>query len=121
MIRLAELDLGEPADVRVARLRGEVDLSNATDLLDALADAAAEAELGIVVELSAVRHLDSAGLRLLFELRRRLAYRRKFVALAVPAEARVRAVLDMAAVQDALPVEETVEEAVRAVRAAAAV
>ena len=120
MIRLAELDLGEPGEVRVAWLRGEVDLSNATDLLDALADAAAEAELGIVIELTGVRHLDSAGLRLLFELRRRLAYRRKFVALAVPPEARVRTVLDMAAVQDALAVVASVEEAVAAVRAAAA-
>lgn len=119
MIRLAELDLDEPADVRVAHVRGEIDLSNATDLTDALADAAADAELGLVLDLAALRHLDSAGLRLIFDLRRRLAHRRQFLAIAVDAQARVRPVLDMAAVQDTLPVVATVEEAVAAVRAAA--
>jgi anti-anti-sigma factor len=119
LIRLAELDLDEPAEVRVARVRGEIDLSNAVDLLEALAEAAADSDLGIVLDMSALRHLDSAGLRLLFELRRRLAYRRRFVALAVPREARVHAVLDMAAVGDTLPVRESVEDAVAAVREAA--
>ena len=120
MIRLAELDLDEPADVRVAHVRGEIDLSNATDLTDALAEAAADAELGLVLDLAALRHIDSAGLRLIFDLRRRLAHRRQFLAIAVDAQARVRPVLDMAAVQDTLPVVATVDEAVAAVRSAAA-
>jgi anti-anti-sigma factor len=120
VIRLAELELDEPADVRVARLRGEIDLSNASDIADALADAATGARLGLVLDMAALRHLDSAGVRLLFDLRRRLAYHRQQVAVAVPPGSRVRAVLDMAAVGDTLPVAETVEDAVAAVRSAAA-
>jgi anti-anti-sigma factor len=120
VIRLAELDLDEPADVRVARLRGELDLSNAGDIADALAEAAADADLGLVLDMTDLRHLDSAGIRMLFDLRRRLTYRRNFVALAVPDNARIRAVLDMAAVQETIPVAPSVEAAIAAVRAAAA-
>jgi anti-anti-sigma factor len=120
MIRLAELDLDDPADVRVAHLRGELDLSNARDIADALAAAAEEASLGLVVDFSGLRHLDSAGVRLLFDLRRRLAVRRQALALAVPPGARIRDVLEMAAVQATMPVTPAVDEAVAAVRAAAA-
>lgn len=118
MIRLAELDLEEPGEVRVARVRGELDLSNVADVADALAAAAEEAELGLVVDMSELRHLDSAGIRLLFDLRRRLGRRRQFLALAVPPGARIREVLDMAAVQQTVPVCATVDAAVAAVRGA---
>jgi anti-anti-sigma factor len=118
LIRLADLELGDPADVRVARLSGEIDLSNSLDIADALAAAADEAVLGLVVDLTGVRHIDSAGVRLLFDLRRRLSQRRLALALAVPRDARIRDVLDMAAVRETVPIEETVEEAVAAVRSA---
>jgi anti-anti-sigma factor len=119
VIRLAELELDDPADVRVARLRGELDLSNATDIADALAAASEEGSLGLVVDMEGLRHLDSAGVRLLFDLRRRLNVRRQALALAVPAGARIRDVLEMAAVHDTMPVTASVEEAIAAVRAAA--
>jgi anti-anti-sigma factor len=120
VIRLAELDVGDPGEVRVARLRGELDLSNTADIADALVVAAEDAELGLVVDMALLRHLDSAGVRLLFDLRRRLVRTRRHLALAVPADSRIREVLDMAAVPQTVPVAASVEEAVDAVRAAAA-
>jgi anti-anti-sigma factor len=119
MIRLAELDVGEPGEVRVVHLRGELDLSNTADVADALAIAAEESELGLVVDMTLLRHIDSAGVRLLFELRRRLGRQRRQLALAVPADNRIREVLEMAAVHQTVPVAASVEEAVDAVRAAA--
>ena len=118
MIRLAELDLDEPGEVRVAHLRGELDLSNAADIADALAAAAEDADLGIVVDMAGLRHLDSAGIRLVFDLRRRLGHRRQYLALAVPREARIRKTLEMAAVGQTVPVEASIDEAMAAVRAA---
>jgi anti-sigma B factor antagonist len=115
LIRLAELEVGEPGDVRVARLVGELDLSNATDIADALAAAADEAALGLVIDMIGLTHIDSAGVRLLFDLRRRLSVRRRALALAVPREARIRDVLEMAAVHETVPVSATVDEAVAAV------
>jgi anti-anti-sigma factor len=117
VIRLAELELDDPADVRVAHLRGELDLSNATDIADALAAAAEDGALGLVVDMEGLRHLDSAGVRLLFDLRRRLGVRRQALALSVPPSARVRDVLEMAAVHETIAVTESVEAAVAAVRA----
>jgi anti-sigma B factor antagonist len=119
LIRLAELDLDEPGDVAVAHLRGELDLSNTADVADALAAAAEEAELGLVVDMALLRHIDSAGVRLLFDLRRRLGRHRQQLALAVPADSRIREVLEMAAIQQTVPVTPSVGEAVDAVRAAA--
>jgi anti-anti-sigma factor len=116
LIRLAELELDDPGDVRVARLVGELDLSNATDIADALAAAADGAALGLVLDLTGLRHIDSAGVRLLFDLRRRLSVRRQALALAVPPDARIRDVLEMAAVHETVPVTATVDEALAAVR-----
>ena len=118
MIRLAELDVDDPAEVRVAHLRGELDLSNTADIADALAVAAERAELGLVVDMSLLRHIDSAGVRLLFDLRRRLGRQRRQLALAVPPDSRIREVLEMTAVHEAMPVAASVGEAVDAVRAA---
>jgi anti-anti-sigma factor len=119
VIRLAELELDDPGDVRVARLMGELDLSNATDIADALAAAADEATLGLVIDMTGLTHIDSAGVRLLFDLRRRLSVRRQALALAVPTDARIRDVLEMAAVHETVPVAATVDDAVGAARGAA--
>jgi anti-anti-sigma factor len=115
VIRLAELEFDDSPDVRVARVVGELDLSNATDIADALAAAAEEATLGLVIDMSGLTHIDSAGVRLLFDLRRRLSVRRQTLALAVPPDARIRDVLAMAAVHETVPVAATVEEAVAAI------
>jgi anti-anti-sigma factor len=119
VIRLAELDPGEPGEVRVASLRGELDLSNTADIADALAAAAEESELGLVLDMTLLRHIDSAGVRLLFELRRKLGRHRRHLALAVPEDSRIREVLDMAAVPQTVPVAPSVDGAIDAVRAAA--
>jgi anti-anti-sigma factor len=116
VIRLAELELDDPGDVRVARLIGELDLSNASDIADALAAAAEEAVLGMVIDMSGLTHIDSAGVRLLFDLRRRLSVRRQALALAVPRDARIRDVLEMAAMHETVPVTATIDEAVDTVR-----
>ena len=116
MSRLAELELDDGDGVRVARLSGELDLSNVLDVSDALAQAVPAEAPGLVVDMSGLQHLDSAGLRMLFDLRRRLTQRRQEVVLAVPEEARIRDVLELAAVELTIVVMPTVEEAIGAVR-----
>jgi anti-anti-sigma factor len=65
---LARVEIAHPSPGRVAiAVHGEVDLSNAgevgRDILAAIADRTA-----VVVDLSAVRYLDSQGTRLLVDL-----------------------------------------------------
>jgi len=112
------MELEERDGVHVARLGGELDLSNVADVGDALAAALDEEAVGLVVDMTGVRHLDSAGVRMLFDLRRRLGQRRQELALAVPAEARIRDVLDLAAVGATVPLFADADAAVEAVRRA---
>jgi anti-sigma B factor antagonist len=119
MTRLADLSLADRDGVVVASLAGEVDLSNVADVDDALSQAAPSDTLGLVVDMAALRHIDSAGIRMLFDLRRRLARRRQELALAVPPHARIRDVLELLAVAETVPIHDDVDAAVEAVRAAA--
>jgi anti-sigma B factor antagonist len=114
--RLAEISMDERGGVFVAQLDGELDLSNVVDVGDALATAVSEEAAGLVVDMAGIRHIDSAGVRMLFDLRRRLRQRRQGFALAVPSDARIRDVLELAAVGDTVPLLADVESAVEAVR-----
>jgi anti-anti-sigma factor len=115
--RLAEISIDEGGGgVPVARLDGELDLSNVVDVGDALSSAVSEEAVGLVVDLGGIRHIDSAGVRMLFDLRRRLRQRRQEFAVAVPVDARIRDVLELAAVGDTVPLLADVETAVAAVR-----
>jgi anti-sigma B factor antagonist len=67
MTELARLETHEQDGVLVAVLSGEVDLSNAAALEDRIAAAAGEG-VPLVVDLTAVTFLDSAGVRLLDHL-----------------------------------------------------
>ena len=119
MTRLAELRFDGASPVPVAHLSGELDLSNVRDIGDALAQGVPAEATGLVADLSELRHIDSAGVRMLFELRRQLLRRRQSLALVVPERARIRDVLALAAVDQAVTVETGVEAAVAAVRAGA--
>ena len=116
MTRLAELAFEDRDGVRVARLSGELDLSNVADIGDALAAGVPDDAPGLVVEMSRLTHLDSAGVRMLFDVRRRLAQRRQEIALAVPQRARIRDVLELVAVRETIEVTADVDAAVAAVR-----
>jgi anti-anti-sigma factor len=119
LTRLAELAFEDRDGIELASVTGELDLSNTADVMDALLAELPGDRLGLVIDMSELRHIDSSGVRGLFDLRRRLEQRRQRLALAVPAEARIRAVLEMAAVDARLPVTESVDAALAAVRDAA--
>ena len=104
MSRLAEIDIGEQDGVPVARIRGELDLSNAGDIADALEVAVGPTAPGLVVDMTGLRHIDSAGVRILFDLRGRLAHRRQRLALVVPDDAPIKEVLTLVSVAEAMPV-----------------
>jgi anti-sigma B factor antagonist len=116
MDKLAHVHLDTIEDVPVARLDGDIDISNAQDLGDALAAAVPTRALGLVVDLTELDYLDSAGVHLLLELSGRLRTRRQELRAVAPAEAPLRMVLDIAAVDQRVPLHERVADAVRAFR-----
>jgi anti-anti-sigma factor len=110
--RLAQLDFDERGDVLVARIAGELDLSNVHDIGDGLAAALPATAAGLVLDLSGLDHLDSAGLRLLFDLRQRLATARQRLVAFVPEGAAIREIIDLAAVPATVPVVAALDEAI---------
>jgi anti-sigma B factor antagonist len=71
-------------DVQVVSIRGEVDLSNATEVRDAIGQVASADVTVIVVDLSETGYLDSSGIAMLFRLAERLGHRRQELRLVVP-------------------------------------
>jgi anti-sigma B factor antagonist len=70
-------------DACVVKLGGELDLYNAPQVRDALADACADSPQRVVVDLSEVEFIDSTALGVLIEARTKLDNRRAFL-LAAP-------------------------------------
>jgi stage II sporulation protein AA (anti-sigma F factor antagonist) len=111
MSELATVEFEERDGVFVARLKGEIDMTNADELSRLIGRSVSNAALGIVLDLSGVMYLDSAGIRLLFELGNRLRQRGQRIGLAVGEEAPLRKVLRLTNVAGLMPVFETVEQA----------
>jgi anti-anti-sigma factor len=110
--RLAQVEFDERGEVVVARIAGELDLSNVHDIGDALNAAVTSATAGVVLDLTSLTHLDSAGVRLIFDLRSRLNTARQKLAAVVPEGARIREVMDLAAVPAAVPLYTALDDAV---------
>jgi anti-anti-sigma factor len=105
-------------EVVVVRIEEEVDLSNAERLGTQAAKAVPNSAAGLVVDLSGVSYIDSAGIGLLFQLGERLQRRRQHLAVAVPDKSAVRRVLVVSAFDRVVDLAANVEEASSRVRTA---
>lgn len=107
----AELVL-ETRDVTVvARLSGEVDMSNAAYVRDQLLASMSNEAMALVLDISGCRYLDSAAIEVLFDISRRLARRRQELRLVMPPSSPLRRVIELTEVRTAAPVYESLEEA----------
>jgi anti-anti-sigma factor len=112
---LAQVTIEVSGDVALARLRGEVDLSNAEEVLELILEGAvSQPGPGLVVDLSQTLYIDSAGIRVLFELRERLEALGKRVRVVLPEAASIRRVMELAGALKALDVDSTLPVALAA-------
>jgi anti-sigma B factor antagonist len=116
-MNLADLQVSREGDVVLARIVGEVDMSNADELHVALAAAVPVEANGIVLDLSAVDYLDSAGIRMIYHLNEAVQARRQTLQVVIPAGSMVADVLRLAGVADYIGAIETVDEALVRLRA----
>jgi anti-anti-sigma factor len=116
MTELANVRVETREDVQVARLAGEVDISNATRLQTDISGIVSNDASGLVLDLSDIEYLDSAGIRMLFELHGRLSDRRQRLAAVVPEDSLIRGSLLVTEVDQALALRPTLDEAIAAVR-----
>jgi anti-anti-sigma factor len=108
----AEIVLESRDDSVVARLSGEVDMSNATYVRDQLLTSMPNEAIALVLDISACRYLDSAAIEVLFDVSRRLARRRQELRLVMPADSPLKRVIELTEVHTAAPVYESLEAAV---------
>lgn len=104
----------------VARVRGEIDLSNVGELGSALQSAVGQSAAGLVVDFTQTAYLDSAGLHFIFDLGKRLRDRGQRLLLVVPPDSPVSSVLDIVNVDALAPRFESFDGAVERLRAHAA-
>jgi anti-sigma B factor antagonist len=111
---LARLVIDHHGGITVAGIEGEVDLSNAQELEVAISSAVPNHAAGLVVDLSEIHYLDSAGVALLFNLARRVSRRQQRFAVVVPEEDPVREILVLSGAPEPLSLHESLAEALEA-------
>jgi anti-anti-sigma factor len=108
--------IGVEDGVVVAGLTGEIDLSNAAEITSTLLRGVPNEALGLVIDLSEVSYLDSAGVRMLAELDHRLGWRAQVLRVVAPEASRSRRVLEIAGLERVLSIDITVDAARTEVR-----
>jgi anti-anti-sigma factor len=107
----AEIVLDRRDGSVVARLSGEVDMSNASYVRDQLLASMPNEAIALVLDITGTRYLDSAAIEVLFEVSRRLARRRQELRLVMPPESPLRRVIELTEVHTAAPVYQSLEDA----------
>jgi anti-anti-sigma factor len=111
---LVRVDISGDDDFQIARLAGEIDISNADQVTDALTRMP-NTLYGLIIDLTELTYLDSAGVRMLYELGKRLSLRSQSMVVVSPAGQPPRRVLELTGVPERVQVVETLAEANEAV------
>jgi len=108
MTDLAWVDASTIDGTRMVRVRGEIDLSNAAQVRDAIGAAVPDAAAVVVVDASGTAHLDSAGIAMIFRLAKRLSYSRQEPRLVVPPDAPIRVVIRLTKLDQVIPAQDSI-------------
>jgi anti-anti-sigma factor len=112
----AVFEVREEAGVRTVRVRGEIDASNVAELRGATTKLS-NAALGVVIDLDQADYIDSSTVRILYELRTRLARRGQILEVVSGRGSHVRRVLELTRfLADGEPQMVDVAEAAAAIR-----
>jgi anti-anti-sigma factor len=110
-VSLGDVEIELQDSVLVARLTGEVDLSNVRGIEDAIAAATPNHVMRVVVDLGPLDYLDSAGIQLLYRLREHLQVRGQELRLVIAEDSPAADALRLAGVMDQLTISGTLREA----------
>jgi anti-anti-sigma factor len=97
--------------VPVARLEGEVDMTNAESLGNRLRGLLTNRSVVLVVDLGPTTYLDSSGITLLFGLSDELRLRQQQLHLVVPESSPIARVIAITGLDRAVPTYPTLEQA----------
>ena len=109
MAPLEEVEFELRGEVVLARVTGEVDLSNAASVEERLLGSVPNSASGLVLDLSDTDYLDSSGVRLIFELAHRLGDHGQRLELVVPDNSAVNRLLVLTEMHQVVPMSNSVD------------
>jgi anti-sigma B factor antagonist len=114
--QLAGVELERRDGVAVAILSGEIDMSNATSVRQEIAAFVVSNDDAVVIDLSDVGFIDSAGLHALVELGGVLSERRQQLLLCAPPDSQVARAIEIVGMQHTITVHGDRDVALQAAR-----
>lgn len=108
---LGDVEVSLEGPVVIARVTGEVDLSNANGIEQAVVVATPNQSELVLLDLSAVDYLDSAGIHLVYRLREKLQHRGQRLRLIMGDDSPAADALKLAGVMDHVDIRRSVEAA----------
>lgn len=114
-MNLADIHITAHDGVVIARVTGEIDMSNAGDLRGAILEATPNDALGLVLDLSTIDYIDSAGIHFLYRLGDSLRARGQTLRVVIPPNSPASDTLRLAGVKRHVDVVAELDEGVRAV------
>jgi anti-sigma B factor antagonist len=109
---VSEIALEERRGVKIARLAGEIDHANGSQVGRRLEKALAASKDGLVVDLSAVEFIDSSAISAFFRLARQAQEQGSALQLVVPDGSVVQRVLRVVALDVVVPMAHDIDAAV---------
>ena len=116
---LADVRFEHEDAIVIAALTGEVDMSNAASVRQQIAESTTPDDDAVVVDLSELAFMDSAGLHSLVELGTVLEERRQQLLLCVPGGSPMQRAIEIIGLPSAVSVHSSRDEAIDAARASA--
>lgn len=110
-MKLADLQFSDRGRVVIAQVIGEVDLSNADMVEAAIVEATPNHALALILDVTGLGYLDSAGIHLVYKLREKLRARGQALRLVIPAESPANDALRLAGVPRNVETADTLEAA----------
>jgi anti-anti-sigma factor len=110
-MRLADVQFSERDGVIIARVVGEIDMSNADGLANAISNQIPNDATGAVLDLTGTDYLDSGGIHMLYRLRERLRVRGQSFTIVVPEDSSTIDALRLAGVENSLDLRQTLDAA----------
>ena len=103
--------------VGVARLDGEIDASNVHDIGDRLRSMVTNRSFSLVVDLSGIAYVDSAGINLMFSLAEEMRGRQQRLAIVVGHGSPIERMMALTGLDRAVPMHASLPAALASVKA----
>ena len=114
-MNLADVQITFAPNALIARVTGEIDMSNAEEMGATVIGATPNEAEGVILDLSEVDYLDSAGIYVIYGMRASLQARGQTMILVIPERSPVHDALRLSGADRPGEIAKTVEEAMRAI------